>query len=173
MPNFRSRLALLVGLAFAAPETAVAQLPLVASGMAGVSFDINDDDPVSGAGFSFLAEVGLAYSRIEFGAEAGQHNLGRDRKARQYGAFVRFTAPALRRVVPYLVAGLAQYRFSPAGSGSSHALGGSLGPGVRFGLDQAHLALLLEARFHTSFERARVISSQDFVSVSAGLRLAL
>ncbi|HMV33447.1 MAG TPA: hypothetical protein PKA50_15115 [Gemmatimonadales bacterium] len=173
MPMIRERLGLILGLALTLPVGAAAQLPLVASGMAGVSFDIDDRDPVSGGGFSFLTEAGLAYARIEFGAEVGQHNLGNDRKAKQYGAFVRFTAPASRRAVPYLVAGLAQYRYSPAGSGSTHALGGSLGPGVRLGLDEGHLALLLEARFHTSFERARVISSQDFIAVAAGLRLAL
>ncbi len=173
MPTIRKRLGLCLGLVLGLPAGAAAQLPLVATGMAGVSFDIDDRDPVSGGGFSFLSEVGLAYPRIEFGAEVGQHRLGNDRKAGQYGAFIRFTAPASRRAVPYLVAGLAQYRYTPAGSGSTHALGGSLGPGVRLGLDQGHLALVLEARFHTSFERARVISSQDFIAVSAGLRLAL
>ncbi|MBK7714781.1 MAG: hypothetical protein IPI38_05095 [Gemmatimonadetes bacterium] len=173
MPTSRSRLASLLALLLAVPAGASAQVPLVASGMAGVSFDLDDRDPVSGGGFSFLTQVGVALSRIEFGAEVGQHQLGSDRKASQYGAFLRFTAPALRRAVPYLVAGLAQYRYSPAGSGTSHALGGSLGPGVRLRLDEAHLSLLLEARFHTSFERMRVISSQDFIAVSAGLRLAL
>ena len=50
MPTSRSRRASLLALLLAIPAGASAQVPLVASGMAGVSFDLDDRAPVSGGG---------------------------------------------------------------------------------------------------------------------------
>lgn len=147
------------------------QVAVVVTGAAGASFDIDDRDPETGGGFSFLTGVGLRVSRISFGAEFGQHAVGQDRKAKQYGAFVRLPATSGGRVEPYFILGVADYRYSPSAGGKTRSLGGSVGPGVFLNVASSPVHVLFEARFHTSFDRISTISSQDYVAVSAGLGL--
>jgi hypothetical protein len=155
------------------PRPGAAQLPLFVSGAVGGSYDIDDRDPETGGGFGFLTGVGLRFKQVAFGAEFGQHALGGDRKARQYGAFVRLPASSGGPVRPYLVAGVADYRYSPSTGSKRHALGGSVGPGATFALGSWHASAILEARFHSSFDQLAAVSSQEFLSVMVGLQLAL
>lgn len=145
------------------------QSAVVLTGVAGASFDIDDRDPETGGGFSFLTGIGLRLSRVSFGAEFGQHAVGQDRKAKQYGVFVRLPATTGGRVEPYFVLGVADYRYSPAAGGKTHSLGGSVGPGVLLNVASSPVRILFEVRFHTSFDRISTISSQDYVAVGAGL----
>jgi hypothetical protein len=148
------------------------QVAVIATGAAGASFDIDDRDPETGGGFSFLTGFGLRLSRVSFGAEFGQHAVGQDRKAKQYGVFVRLPATTGGRAEPYFVLGVADYRYSPAAGGKTHSLGGSVGPGVFVNVARSPVRVLFEARFHTSFDRISTISSQDYVAISAGLGLS-
>lgn len=150
---------------------ATGQVAVVVTGAAGASFDIDDRDPETGGGFSFLTGIGLRLSRVSFGAEFGQHAVGQDRKAKQYGVFVRLPATTGGRAEPYFVLGVADYRYSPATGGKTHSLGGSVGPGVFVNVAKSPVRVLFEARFHTSFDRISTISSQDYVAISAGLGL--
>ncbi len=156
-----------------APLPAAGQVPVVVTGAAGATFDIDDRDPESGGGFSVLTGIGLRLSRLTIGAEFGRHSVGNDRKARQYGAFVRLPARTSGRVRPYFVLGLADYRYSPAFGGKTHAIGGSVGPGVLLSVASSHVHLLLEARFHTSFDRIGTISSQEYLGITAGVGFSL
>jgi hypothetical protein len=155
------------------PWRATAQIPLFVTGSVGASYDVDDRDPRAGGGFAYLTGVGLWFPRVAFGAEFGQHALGGDRKTKQYGAFVRFPATSGGRVRPFFVAGLADYRYTPASGGKSHALGANVGPGVTVALASERASLLLEARFHASFDRIAAISSQEFLSIMLGLQLGL
>lgn len=159
----------LLSLLFLAPPQAGAQVPLEVTGAAGASFDLDDRNPESGGGFSFLTGIGVRLSRLTVGAEFGQHTTGNDRKAKQYGVFVRLPAVTEGRVRPYFVLGIADYRYSPAFGGRTHAVGGSVGPGLQLAVASTHVHLLLEARFHTSFDRIGTISSQEYLGVGAGL----
>jgi hypothetical protein len=150
-----------------------AQVPLFVTGSGGASFDVDDRDPQTGGGLGFLAGIGVRLPRIAFGAEFGQHSLGQDRKAKQYGAFLRAPALSGGRVRPYLVAGVADYRYSPAVGNRTSALGGSIGPGLMFSLLSNQASVVLEARYHASFDRIGTISSQEFVSITLGLDLGL
>jgi len=170
LPTLRSwffTLALLP-LALSAPPIA-AQLPVFLVGSAGASFDVDERDPVSGGGFAFLTGVGLRFHRVALGGEFGQHALGGDRKAKQYGAFLRLAATEARRVEPYLLLGVADYQYGPATGTRTRALGASVGPGVTFALLDPRIRVLLEGRFHTSLDRIGTISSQEFMSVALGL----
>lgn len=155
------------------PGRAAAQIPLFVTGAVGGSFDIDDRDPLSGGGFAYLTGIGLRFPRVAFGAEFGQHALGGDRKARQYGGFTRFPATSGGRVRPFFVAGLADYRYSPAAGRRSHALGGSVGPGLAIALLSDRASVQLEARFRASFDRIAAISSQEFLSIMMGLEVGL
>lgn len=150
-----------------------AQLPVFVIGSAGASFDVDERDPVGGGGFAFVTGAGLRFRRIAFGAEFGQHTLGGDRKARQYGAFLRLAATSGRRIDPYFVLGVADYRYSPATGTRTRAMGGSLGPGVGLALIDPNVRVVLEGRYHTSLDRIGTISSQEFVAVSLGIELRL
>jgi hypothetical protein len=149
-----------------------AQVPVFVTTSAGAAIDIDETDPVTGGGFAFLGGAGLHFPRVAFGAEFGQHSLGHDRKAKQYGLFVRLPAVTTGRVRPYLVVGVADYRYSPATGRRTRALGGSLGPGVAFRVATPRAAINIETRFHSSFDQIGTISSQDFVGVTMGLDLA-
>jgi hypothetical protein len=165
-----SRLAVALALLISILARPVAgQVAVVLTGVAGASFDIDDRDPETGGGFSFLTGIGLRLSRISFGAEFGQHAVGQDRKAKQYGVFLRLPATTGGRVEPYFVLGVADYRYSPAAGGKSHSPGGSVGPGVLLNVASSPVRVLFEVRFHTSFDRISTISSQDYVAVGAGL----
>jgi hypothetical protein len=156
-----------------APDPLAGQVPLVLTGSMGATFDIGDNGPASGGGFSYHTGIGLRLSRLTLGAEFGQHGLGDDRKAKQYGAFLRFPAMTAGRARPYLVVGVADYRFTPVPAGRTHSLGGSVGPGVLVALASRRVHLVLEARFHTSFDQIGTLSSQEFLGVSAGLGVSL
>jgi hypothetical protein len=158
----------------ALPARARAQVPLFAAAMAGGAFNTDDNSPAgSGAGLAFQADLGLRLARVQFGAEFAQHTIGNDLKTRIYGGFVRVPSMGNGPVRAYLVAGLASYRFSPSGGRSSSTIGGSLGPGVSFQLGDPRVAVLLEARFHSSFSNLPRINTQQFVSIAGGLRLGL
>lgn len=164
-------LTLVLGIAIGGPLRA--QVPLVIHGQAGIAVDVDDQDGASGAGFSGLTGIGVRIRTLEFGGEVGQHSLGRDRKAKQYGAWLRAFASGRGRVRAYLVAGLANYRYSPSNGNRTQAIGGSIGPGALFLLGDAPVGVLLEARFHSGFDRLGVIASQEFLTLSAGLRIGL
>ena len=150
-----------------------AQVGVAATGLAGVSFDIDDRDPVTGGGVAGIADLGVVLREIEFGAEFGDHGLGHGRGARQYGAYARFWPPVRGRAAPYLVVGLASYHYYPVPGNHSHAFGGSLGGGVRFPILGSRAGTLVEVRFHSSFDRIRLLSTQEFISGMLGLRLDL
>jgi hypothetical protein len=145
------------------------QTAVVVTGAAGASFDIDDRDPETGGGFSFFTSAGLRLARVSFGVEFGRYAVGHERKARQLGAFVRVPALSEGRVEPYFVLGLADYRYTAPAGGTNHSLGGSVGPGVLLHVASSPAHVLLEARFHTSFDRISTIASQDYVAISAGL----
>jgi hypothetical protein len=159
-------LALLLGGA----GTVRAQRPFI-SGLAGAAFDLDQATPGAGGGFSLLSQVGLRLRGVVFGAEFGRHLRGGDRKARQYGAFVRVPATVSRWIEPYLTIGLGLYRYAPGSGTRARAIGGSLGPGIAFTLGQARARLLLEGRFHTALDKIGTIASQDFFGIGAGLEL--
>ena len=163
-----SALALLVGLL---PGGAGAQMPVFVSGSAGAAVDIDETDPVTGSGFAFLAGIGLRFPRFAIGAEFGQHSLGHDRKAKQYGVFGRLPAVTTGRVRPYLVIGVADYRYSPTTGRRTHALGGSLGPGIALSVLAPRVGIIIETRFHSGFDQTGTLSSQDFVGITMGLDL--
>lgn len=74
---------------------------------------------------------------------------------------------------PFFIAGVADYRYSPAPSRKSRALGASVGPGLIVTLVPARATVVLQARFHSSFDRVAAVSSQEFVSVMLGLEFGL
>ena len=166
---------LLGALELGQPNRAEAQLPLFVAGYAGAAFNTDDNRPgENSGGFSFQTEVGIRLARVSFGAEFGQHITGGDFKSKVYGGFVRL--PSLIGEGPmqvYLVAGLGNYRFDPSGGKGSSTVGGSLGPGVSFRLRGSPVALGLEARFHSTFEKLPSINNQQFISVVGGLELGL
>jgi hypothetical protein len=157
------------------PAAIRAQGPLFVAAFAGGAFNTNDNSPAGNSGgFAYQTDIGLRLARVGFGAEVAQHNTGRDLKSKVYGGFVRL--PSLIGQGPvrvYLIAGLGYYRFNPAGGKGSSTVGGSLGPGVSFGLRGIPLAVNLEARFHATFEKLPRLNNQQFVSVLAGLELDL
>ncbi|HTS89109.1 MAG TPA: hypothetical protein VMG41_11505 [Gemmatimonadales bacterium] len=150
---------------------AEAQLPLFAAASAGGALNINSGDPVAGNGSSLLLEVGVRFSAITVGAEAGRHDLGPERLW-QYGAFVRIPAFRDAAIRPYAVLGLADYRLGPSGSGT-WSIGGSVGPGAVIPVFGRHAAVVLEARIHSTFRGVGTISNPEFLTVAAGLDLAL
>jgi hypothetical protein len=164
---------LLAALAAGLPVRAAAQLPLFVSGYAGAAFNTDDNSPgESSGGFAFQTDVGIRLARVGFGAEFGQHNTGGDLKSKVYGGFVRL--PSFMGEGPvqlYLVAGLGFYRFDPSAGKGSSTVGGSLGPGVTFRLRGTPVAVGLEARFHSTFDKLPRINNQQFVSVLGGLDL--
>jgi hypothetical protein len=172
--SFRLRVLLLLALSLT-PGGLVAQLPLMAAGFAGAAVNTDENSPGGGSGgFSFQTELGVRLPRVTFGAELSQHQTGGDLKSRVYGGFVRL--PSFLGEGPvtiYLVAGLGNYRFDPSAGKGSSTVGGSLGPGVSFRLGEVPLAVNLEARFHSTFEKLPRINNQQFVSVLGGLELRL
>jgi hypothetical protein len=152
-------------------RVAAAQVPVFLVGSAGGAFDVGERDPMGGGGLAFQTGLGLRFNRVALGGEFGQHALGAARKARQYGAFLRLAATAGRRVEPYLVLGVAVYRFSFGTGSGPRSLGAGVGPGVTFVLLDPAMRVLLEGRFHSSLDRLGTIASQEFVSVVLGLEL--
>jgi len=172
MSSLRLRLLLTLAV-LVIPAGLPAQLPLMAAGFGGASFNTNENSPGGGSGgFSFQTELGIRLPRVTFGAEFSQHKTGGDLKSKVYGGFVRL--PSFLGEGPvhvYLVVGLGTYRFDPSGGKGSSTIGGSLGPGVSFGLHEVPLAVNLEGRFHSTFENLPRINNQQFVSVLGGLDL--
>lgn len=172
LPELR-RLLLPLLLLLMAPAGLSAQVGFAVTGLAGASFDIDDRDPVTGGGLAGIGDLGVVLREVEFGGEFGEHGLGHGRTARQIGAYARFWPPVSGRAQPFLVIGLASYRYDPAPGNRSHAAGGSLGGGVQFPLLGQRIGSLVEVRFHSSFDRIRLLSTQDFISVMLGLRAEL
>jgi hypothetical protein len=77
-----------------------------------------------------------------------------------------------RRVEPYLLLGLGVYRYSPATGSRSHAVGGSVGPGLAFTIARSRARVLFESRFHSALDRIGTIAGEEFVTVAAGLEFA-
>lgn len=166
------RIAALAVLAGLVPGRVWAQVPIYLTAAGGAAIDIDQTDPVTGGGWAFLVGAGVHFPRVAFGAEFGRHSLGHERSARQYGVFVRLPAVTAGRVRPYLVIGVADYRYSPTSGPRTHTLGGSVGPGITIRVPSSAVAIKIETRFHSSFDQIGTISSQDFVGVTTGLELA-
>jgi hypothetical protein len=148
-----------------------AQIQGFATGTAGLAFDLNQSIPGAGAGFAFVASAGVWVGRVQLGAEYGEHTRGSGRKATGYGLLLRLPAVTTGGLRPYLAAGLTEYRYRPAQGGKTHALGGSLGPGLWVGLGRSRAALIVETRLYTTFERFASIAGRDFTTVSTGLQV--
>lgn len=165
---------LLLGLTLA-PARLLAQgrVPLFVAGLGGGSFTTGDAGPAgSGGGFAYQAEVGLRLSGAGFGAEYSHYDTGSDRKTNVYGGFLRISSFGSGAIRPYLVLGLGSYRFNPA-TGRSSTFGGSVGPGAIYRPLGSRIGLLLEARFHTTFDHLSGVNSQEFLSVVGGLEFGL
>ena len=169
-PRWRVILGLLL---FVVPSGLQGQVPLFVTGFAGAAFNTDENTPSEGGGgFSYQTEVGLRFRHVSFGGEFGQHSTGGDFKTRVFGGFARFPSYLGDGPVQiYLALGLGAYRFSPSGGKSSTTVGGSLGPGVSFGLRGSPVAFNLEARFHSTFDRLPTINHQQFVSALGGVEL--
>lgn len=168
------RVVLLAGLLSLAAAPAAAQLRGFVNSAAGIAVPIGDDLPEggSGAGFAVQGEVGLWVGRVGLAAEVAQHSIGRDRKVKLFGGAIRIPSFATGPVRPYLVTGLAAYRTSVTDAGSRTSLGGSVGPGALFRVRGTPLSILLEARFHTTFDRQPGLSTQQFLGVMGGAELS-
>jgi hypothetical protein len=140
----------------------------------GLAVPVGDDLPEGGggAGFAVQGEVGLWVSRVGLAAEVAQHHIGRERKVKVYGAVIRIPSFTAGRIQPYLVTGLAAYRTSVTDAGSRTSVGGSVGPGALFRIRDTPLRILLEARFHTTFDRQPGLSTQQFLGMMAGAELS-
>ena len=165
------RAGLLIGIWYSLSDPLVAQVRGFAAATAGAAFDLDQSIPGSGFGFAFVTSAGVWVRRIQLGVEYGQHTRGSSRKATEYGMLLRLPAVATGGLRPYLAGGLAEYRFDPAQGGTTNAFGGSLGPGVWVRLGRTRVALLVEARFHTTFEQLASIAGRDFATVSTGLQV--
>ena len=163
----------LLGLLSLTPGGLNAQVPLIVAGYAGAAFNTDENTPnEGGGGFSYQTQIGLRLRQVSFGGEFGQHSTGGDFKTRVFGGFTRF--PSFLGDGPvqiYLTLGLGAYQFSPSRARSSTTLGGSLGPGVNFGLRRTPVAFNLEARFHSTFDRLPTINNQQFISAIGGIEL--
>lgn len=161
--------------ALALPVGLSAQIPVMLAGFGGVAFPTDENTPgESNGGFSFQGDVGLRLRHISLGAEYGQHKTGNNSKSEILGGFLRLPSYIGEGSVQvYLVMGLGAYRFDPSGGKSSTTVGGSLGPGVSFGLRNTSLAVDVEARFHSTFDQLPRINSQQFISAIVGLELRL
>lgn len=170
----RPILVLAVALCGAITSPLAAQARPFLAGAAGVGLDLNDQDGQGGADFGASAILGVRLATVSFGGEWAEISYGGDRKARVLGGFLRAHAFAGPQVAPYLVLGLGGYRFTPSGGGTSTAVGGSFGPGALFRLgERGRVRLLLEARFHTTFEKYANLTRQEFLSAMAGLQFGL
>jgi hypothetical protein len=166
----------LVGLLLAlGASPASAQLRGFINSAAGIAVPIGDDlpDTGGGAGFAVQGEVGLWVSRIGLAAEVAQHNTGGDRKVKVFGGVLRIPSWTQGPVRPYLATGLGAYRYSIEGVGSRTSVGGSVGPGALFRLRGTPAAIMLEARFHATFDRQPGVNTQQFFAIMAGAELSL
>jgi hypothetical protein len=154
---------------------AVGQLRGFINGAAGVAVPIGDDIPDNGggAGFALQGEAGVWVSRVGLGAEVAQHNTGSDRKVKVFGAVLRIPSFGGGMVRPYLVTGLGAYRYSVRDAGSRTSVGGSVGPGALFRLRGTPASIMLEARFHATFDRQPGLNTQQFFAILAGAELSL
>jgi hypothetical protein len=164
---------MLVLLVVPGPAPLGAQLPVIVNGFAGAAFNTEANTPSEGGGgFSWQGEIGLRYRHFSVGGELSQHSTGGTAKTRVVGAYARFPSYLGDGPVQiYLALGLGAYQFLPSRGDSRTTLGGSLGPGVSFGFRGTPLALNLEARFHSTFDRLPTINTQQFISALAGLEL--
>jgi hypothetical protein len=138
------------------------------NGAGGAAVSINDDLPGgSGAGWAAQGQAGLSLSRVMLGGEVGQFKTARDRKVKVFGGFIRVSSFGAGAVRPYLVTGLGAYRYSIAGE-SRTSVGASVGPGALFRIHGTPLSFLLEARFHTTFDRHPGLTTQQFLAILAG-----
>ncbi len=138
------------------------------SGTGGAAISINDDLPEgSGAGWAVQGQAGLALARVMLGGEVSQFKTASDRKVKVFGAFLRVSSLGTGAVRPYLVTGLGAYRYSVADA-SRTSVGASAGPGALFQVRGTPLSILLEARFHTTFDRQPGRNTQQFLAVLAG-----
>lgn len=162
-------LAGLVSVCIAAPVAA--QLQGFVNGAGGVALAINDDlAGGSGASWAVQGEAGVNLSRVVLGGEVAQFKTANDRKVKVFGAFFRVSSFGNGMVRPYLVTGLGAYRTSAAGD-SRTSVGGSVGPGALFRVRGTPLSFLLEARFHTTFDRQPGLNTQQFLAILGGAEL--
>lgn len=167
-------LLLLLALPLAPAKAVQAQLPLFVGGLAGGAFNTDDNLPGgSGGGFTFQTNIGLRLPRVAFGGEYGEHRTGGDFKTRVFGAFVRLPSAGNGPVRLYLTAGLGAYQVTPTSGASSTTAGGSLGPGADLTLIPRRLGFVVEARFHSTFDRLPRINRQQFIAILGGLELRL
>lgn len=151
-----------------------AQLPLFATGLAGGAFFTDDNLPGGGGGgFAFQTDLGLRYPRVAFGGEFGEYRTGGDFKTRVFGGFIRLPSAGNGPVHLYFAAGLGAYQALPSTGGSRTTAGGSLGPGADITLVPHRLGLLIEARFHSTFDRLSGINRQQFLALLGGIELRL
>ncbi len=147
---------------------AAAQVRGFVNAAGGAAIAINDDlSQGTGAGWAVQSEIGLNLSRVMLGGEVAQFKTARDRKVKVFGAFFRVASFGSSRIRPYLVTGLGAYRYS-AGGDSRTSVGGSVGPGAPFHLRDTPFSFLLEARFHTTFDRQPGLNTQQFLAIMAG-----
>lgn len=165
------RLAILWLLALVVPATATAQVPLFLAGQAGGAFVTDENTPNgTGSGFAWQGQAGVSLSRVGFGGEFGNYKTGGGARSRVYGGFARALSPIGNGATQlYLVVGLGAYQFTPTVGKGRTTIGGSLGPGVRFGFRGSPLAILAEVRFHSTFESTPRINNQQFIAATGGL----
>jgi hypothetical protein len=157
---------LLVASVLARP--AQAQVRGFVNGAGGAAISINDDLPEgSGASWAVQGQAGLTLSRVMLGGEAGQFKTASNRKVKVFGAFLRVSSFGSGMVRPYLVTGLGAYRYAVADE-SRTSVGASVGPGALFRVRGTPLSFLLEARFHTTFDRQPGLNTQQFLAILAG-----
>lgn len=151
-----------------------AQLRGFVNAAAGIAVSTSDDLPEgNGAGFGMQGEAGVWLPRVAIGGEVAQHNTTSDRKVKIFGAFLRIPSFTSGVVRPYLVTGIGAYRYSVDGFGSRTSVGASVGPGALFRLRGSPLSVLLEARFHTTFNRQAGLNTQQFFAIMGGAELRL
>jgi hypothetical protein len=172
-PSFISgvAVALALGLAVLIPDQrAFAQGRPFVGGGAGLAFDLNEQAGETGGGFGYYGDIGIRFRSLAIGGEYQKLQYGDDRKARTVGGFVRAHAFDTQQVSPYLVLGIAAYRFSPVAGGSTNTVGGSFGLGTLVRLGDSGLRLQLEARFHTSFDQYANLTRQELLAATAGVQ---
>lgn len=147
---------------------AAAQVCGFVNAAGGAAIAINDDlAQGTGASWAIQSELGVNLSRVMLGGEVAQFKTASDRKVKVFGAFFRVSSFGSGSVRPYLVTGLGAYRYS-AGGDSRTSVGGSVGPGALFHVRETPFSFLLEARFHTTFDRQPGLNTQQFLAIMAG-----
>ncbi len=149
------------------------QVRLFVAGFAGAAFEVGNGGRSSGGGLGYQWEVGARLGRVVLAGEYGHHASGSDHDAELIGAIIRLPAMTRGAVRPYVVAGLAEYHYTPVIGGTGRALGGSAGVGAFFTFRSERTGALLEARYHSALTGLGAFSSREFASVVAGLQVGL